>query len=190
MRFQKTEDNIRNSFLLCVSSVGFEKTKISDICKKARISRNTFYAHYEDKYALMKSIYYSLEQNMSEAFEQQMKNDILNYSFESSVTWCIKEMSKNRELLQILIKCSENEFREIIGRVYIDKPLEEIVENYKVNSSSAEAKVCRAYILDGLVGVIKTWFENYDRISEKQIISLLTGLCTVPVRKHIEKITM
>lgn len=44
---------IREAFFELLREKGFEKTSVTDICKRADINRGTFYLHYEDKYALL-----------------------------------------------------------------------------------------------------------------------------------------
>lgn len=189
LRFQKTEDNIRDSFLYCVDTIGFEKTKISDICNKARISRNTFYVHYEDKYSLMKSIYNDFERKMLYSFEENLKLGLYDYyTVEGSVNWCIAEISKNRELLRILLKCSKSELREVLGKVFIDKPSEKVDSRRKKKNESIEVTLTKSYRINALVGFIETWLDNYDKISEKKVAALMTELCSVPVEKYFDKV--
>lgn len=54
LRVVKTHKALINAFytLLCIRS--FEKITVNDLCEEALISRVTFYAHFNDKYALLK----------------------------------------------------------------------------------------------------------------------------------------
>lgn len=51
-RVVRTRQSIEDAFLKLIWKDGFETTTVSDISKEAGINRATFYAHYEDKYAL------------------------------------------------------------------------------------------------------------------------------------------
>ena len=86
LRYLKTEKNIINSFLECVDDLGFEKTRISDICHKAMISRNTFYAHYEDKYALLNDIISQLEKEMMEKVLKAELSEAVRATIENKET--------------------------------------------------------------------------------------------------------
>lgn len=46
----RTDKAIINAFLTLCSRKGFEQMTIKDILDEAPVSRNTFYAHYRDKY--------------------------------------------------------------------------------------------------------------------------------------------
>ncbi len=47
---------IHDAFFELLDEMGFSKITVSDICRRAQINRGTFYLHYEDKYALLKTI--------------------------------------------------------------------------------------------------------------------------------------
>lgn len=188
LRFQKTEDNIRSAFLYCIDTMGFEKTKITDICNKARISRNTFYVHYEDKNMLMKCIYSDLEKEIFQSFEENIKRDLYNLKIESAVSWCVEKISNHHELLRILLKCSKVELRKSFERVYIDGPLYNMTLDYKKKSESIEARLNKAYLLDALIGYVETWLNNYDKISKKKVVDLMIDICYTPMKKYFEKV--
>lgn len=51
-----TRAAIRNAFFEIMREKGFAKMSVADICKRADISRGTFYLHYEDKFALLNTL--------------------------------------------------------------------------------------------------------------------------------------
>lgn len=55
-RVIRTKQLIKIAFRELLSVKGFDDITITDITKKATINRATFYAHYEDKYALLIAI--------------------------------------------------------------------------------------------------------------------------------------
>lgn len=52
LRVEKTENAIKNAFLELRSRKALEKITVKELCEKARINKSTFYAHYQDIYAL------------------------------------------------------------------------------------------------------------------------------------------
>ena len=52
IRVIKTIESIQESFLCCLSEVGFLNMTVKNITEKARINRSTFYKYYADKYDL------------------------------------------------------------------------------------------------------------------------------------------
>ncbi len=55
-REQRTQTAITNAYLSLKARKKIEKITVSEICNLAKIHRSTFYAHYEDIYALATSI--------------------------------------------------------------------------------------------------------------------------------------
>ncbi|HJC89307.1 MAG TPA: TetR/AcrR family transcriptional regulator, partial [Candidatus Eisenbergiella intestinigallinarum] len=79
LRIQKTEQAIRNAFIELRTKKPLEKITVKELCELALINKSTFYAHYEDMYAL------------SEAMEQETVDSIIgsiahlkDYTTESS----------------------------------------------------------------------------------------------------------
>ena len=64
LRYIKTEDLIKQAFLSCASEYDIQDVHIKDICAKARISRNAFYSHYENKYQVLEQICRETEERM------------------------------------------------------------------------------------------------------------------------------
>lgn len=56
-RIRKTKNLLKNTMIALLNSMTFEKITVTDICKKADISRITFYSHYSDKYALADEVF-------------------------------------------------------------------------------------------------------------------------------------
>jgi AcrR family transcriptional regulator len=52
IRIEKTERAIREAFLELRAHKPLEKIKVKDLCAAAQINKSTFYAHYQDIYAL------------------------------------------------------------------------------------------------------------------------------------------
>lgn len=52
----RTDDAIVGAFYELLETKGFDKISVSDIIKKAKVNRSTFYRHYIDKYDILDSI--------------------------------------------------------------------------------------------------------------------------------------
>jgi len=55
-RVQRTRQLLVQAFKDVTEEKGFEATSIQDIADRANVNRGTFYAHFEDKYALLENI--------------------------------------------------------------------------------------------------------------------------------------
>lgn len=68
-RVLRTRQLIREAFRDLLRCKGFDAITIKDIAQRATINRATFYAHYEDKYALLEKI---TEQAFQEMIPEQV----------------------------------------------------------------------------------------------------------------------
>ena len=55
-RFQETDEKIQNCFLNLLNQKPISRITIREICDQVGINRSSFYAHYEDIYALLNGI--------------------------------------------------------------------------------------------------------------------------------------
>lgn len=70
-RVRRTRGLILTSFESLLAEKGFETISVQDVTDKAQINRATFYAHFQDKYAL-------LDTAMSQMFMQEIEKRTLN----------------------------------------------------------------------------------------------------------------
>src|SRR5262249_28089592 len=52
-RVKRTRKLLEDSFVALLGEKGFHAISVQDIAERATVNRATFYAHFEDKYALM-----------------------------------------------------------------------------------------------------------------------------------------
>ena len=64
-RVIKTKKNLKATLIEMMGEISFEQISITELCKRAEISRITFYAHYSDKYALADDIFSDMLQIMT-----------------------------------------------------------------------------------------------------------------------------
>lgn len=106
LRIRKTHCALKDALFSLLSRRRFDKITVNDLCEEAVISRTAFYAHFEDKYALLK---FSLE---------EIKRDIEDYEREHTDSENIINMNayilKNGKLLKNLIDESNTELMNIL----------------------------------------------------------------------------
>lgn len=56
-RITKTKKNLKKTLIQMLEEIPFEQISITELCRRADISRITFYSHYSDKYALVDEIF-------------------------------------------------------------------------------------------------------------------------------------
>ena len=81
-RITKTKRNIKATLTAILQEMPFEKISVAEICRRGDISRITFYAHYEDKYALAEEIFSDHMQEAQDKYHTlQAENNPKNNGF-------------------------------------------------------------------------------------------------------------
>lgn len=125
LRIKKTDAIISTSFVDLVLENGFDNVTVKDIASRSMINRKTFYAHYEDKFALTDKI----------------GQDILN--------WFTKTLQKRASLLNQGVTLSnaiskiEQELRQLL--IHWNRPIKAIM-------TIPEARI---QLIDGLKGILE-----------------------------------
>jgi len=70
-RFKRTHQLLLQAFIDVLDQKGFQAVSIQDITGRAGVNRATFYAHFQDKYAL-------LDYSVRQWFRQQIEDHMLN----------------------------------------------------------------------------------------------------------------
>ena len=72
LRMIKTRRDIRNALLdLLDDNRSFESITVSQIARRANISRSTFYDHYSDKYALLNALFDEVREQLTRITESR-----------------------------------------------------------------------------------------------------------------------
>jgi AcrR family transcriptional regulator len=80
LRIVRTIESIRNALIDLMRKKRFEAITVRDITTKAKINRGTFYAHYKDKYDLLKKC----QEGIISDFSSYIKQGMTNFSNKSS----------------------------------------------------------------------------------------------------------
>ncbi len=188
LRYQKTELAIIEEFCKCVNRHGFEKTTIARICDNARISRNTFYLHYADKYELVDKMFADLKEKMCLSLTDKMLWDLKENDIANSVEWMFNEVDKNRKYISVLLKCSKDKMNHLLEIVFIDTPLSKMYEDYNPESLSMESRIRKSYISSAMVGFTDTWLKDYKSLSKDNIINIMNSMADLPVQLYFKSL--
>ena len=77
-RIIKTKKNLKATLIGMMSEIAFEQISITELCKRAEISRITFYSHYSDKYALVDDIFNDMLRIGTDIYHTKQEADSRN----------------------------------------------------------------------------------------------------------------
>jgi AcrR family transcriptional regulator len=67
-RVRRTRELLRNALTSLILEKGYERVTVQNICDRADVGRSTFYAHFQDKEALLLGGFDDLKQELRQAF--------------------------------------------------------------------------------------------------------------------------
>lgn len=74
-RIRKTKRSLKAALTEMLSKEEFERISITELCRKAEVSRITFYSHYSDKYALLDEIFDDMLQIGTEDYYRRQREN-------------------------------------------------------------------------------------------------------------------
>ena len=100
IRIEKTERAIKQAFMELRAEKPLEKIRVKELCDRACINKSTFYAHYQDIYALANA----MEDEMVEAVVASLPN-LTARDVSERTEWLAREMFRAFVRHQNEIKC-------------------------------------------------------------------------------------
>ena len=74
-RIIKTKRNLKKTLIDMLAQEDFEHISITELCRRADVSRITFYSHYNDKYALLNDIFADMLQIGTEDYYRRQREN-------------------------------------------------------------------------------------------------------------------
>lgn len=139
----------------------YSKINIKDICKKADLSRQTFYQFFSSKEDLIR---FCIREHFLCWDAIPCVNDLNEISEQM-----IKHISNNKEFIQLL---SRHHLGHILTEE-LSKNLTIIADKIDPNRDPKTKELAHAFITAGLSNTFLAWAENSTNITENELIHLL-----------------
>ncbi|MFV0249887.1 MAG: TetR-like C-terminal domain-containing protein [Bacilli bacterium] len=81
LKKRNSEELIEKVFIEFIQYKEINEISVTDICKKIKLNRSTFYANYIDIYDLAKKIKIKLEQDISNLYKDELENQYNSNNF-------------------------------------------------------------------------------------------------------------
>ena len=185
-RITKTKRNIKATLTDILQEMPFEKISVAEICRRGDISRITFYAHYEDKYALAEEIFSDHVQEASDKYhalqaENNPKNDgfvgyqnlleaILSLYYDNYIFFSHTTSRENPYL-----------FSAYFNRMYVS--VDDYLRRHTYLKPRFPFHQTAALICNGLFGVINSCVA--DHLSESETRAVARDLYAVLLRSDM-----
>ncbi len=176
MRSELTKQKIMKALMALMKTTPLDKISVSDIAKKAKVSRQTFYYHFSCMYDI---------------FDWFMKNSIPHPNGigtgvnAPSPSVCVVELcgvfKANREFVLEYRRVYRDDFADRI-RCFIAKAVHDNLHYVFPGSvSKGDLDVLTRFVTDGFVGVITRWFKSDMQIDIKEVFRGINTALTIGV---------
>ena len=85
-RIRKTKRYIKQTLIEILTEKPFEQITVTELCKRSDISRITFYAHYNDKFALVDEMFAEMLESATRDYRNSQKEN--NPANDTIQTFC------------------------------------------------------------------------------------------------------
>ncbi|MDP4118512.1 MAG: TetR/AcrR family transcriptional regulator [Bacillota bacterium] len=175
LRVKRTHKLLSESLVSLMIEKPFEKISVVDICERAMVHRATFYAHFEDKYQLLRYCMSSFEKPFDK--EYPTSHDIEGYKryYISVATDIILELEKNKALFKSLIRKNKEESLTANIRYVITDKIKGKLEKCEENSVKLPVppEFLAHFYSGGAMNILEWWLENDMPVSSEKIIEYL-----------------
>ncbi|MBY9079114.1 TetR family transcriptional regulator [Paenibacillus sp. HN-1] len=153
-RVLRTRQLIREAFRDLLRSREFEAIAVKDIAQKATINRATFYAHYEDKYAL-------LEEITEQVFREMIPEKVMN-AREFTVEICDQLILLTHRYIVDFYQICRMDSKSIAALVdeKVKKMLQQIIESILLQGDYTDhdhVKIISAMTASAIYGAARNW---------------------------------
>ncbi len=161
LRILKTKRNIYSTFESLMKKFSFEEIKVSDICELAMINRSTFYAHYNDKYELLKEYIESLKDMLTSELE---KNTNINNSKEyylEMIRLLFNHIEDKKETYSAIMKNNKNSITmDILYDVINKDVINQIKEKNENKGTNVPLDIVSKFYLGAVINICTEWITS------------------------------
>ena len=177
LRVIKTKNALYNTLIELMKDHAFEEIKVSDICTKALINRSTFYAHYNDKYELLKDMIDNLKDSLTaELKKNQNIGDTKDYYLEMIKIFLDHIESKRNTYISIMINNRNSIMVDIIYDVLDHDVNMRLKELEKKDTQKVPANILAKFYIGAVFNVALEFLKKDSPYTKEDILNYLDYL--------------
>ncbi|MDF2065479.1 TetR/AcrR family transcriptional regulator [Bacillus sp. Cr_A10] len=177
IRIVKTKESLHEALLELLKEKSLETLSISEICRKAKINRGTFYLHYGRVEDLFEEYFQEIMEDLASSYEEPYRHVLVlkTSSLDPSTIRIFHHIEKYKPFYKIVF--SKNApltyyyllFEKINSLLHTDKAVK-LEEGINMNLNSA-------YQANAIIGIIIEWykgdFEHSASYLNEQLVKIL-----------------
>ena len=170
--YQKTHQNIKNCFLEFIEKKEVSHITIREICEAVSINRSTFYAHFQDIYAVMEEINEQLNEELLASYSAQDTSKLFT-DYYYMLPW-LEHLKKHPSFYLALLRSTDNlALRYSMDRLQADL-IQPLLEKYQVDSAAGSYYF--NFMKAGFLTIIRQWLEHGCPEPPEKLAKLILNL--------------
>ena len=175
-----TKLKIKNAFVELVNEKGMESLTISDIARKAKINRGTFYLHYVDKIDLLEQLETDVLLDLEVIFEKYDKGitnepvEIIPYE---AILEALKYVRNDFAFVSALINIGGNSKTTERLKQLIRETIQKQIsgsENLSFQMGNLPPDYAQEILLSGILSIILLWIKKGALETPEEIAAMIT----------------
>ena len=174
LRVKKTKNALYNTLMELMKTKSFEEIKVSDICSEALINRSTFYAHYNDKYELLKDAIDNLKNSLIEELNQNVKTSNTKEYYLEMISILLNHIEEKRSIYQQIMLNNRNSIMVDILYDVLDHDITSKIK--KTKSEKIPGEIIAKFYIGAVFNVGIIFLKNEKKYSKQEILEYLNKL--------------
>lgn len=187
-RVRKTKAQLREGLAHLMLEKSIKEITVKELVDKIDINRSTFYLHYADIYQMLQQIEEEALENITHILENCPVDFSNNESTLEFVTKFFAILDSDKDLCRALLgPHGDMAFVEQIENLLAGTFLKHLPGTFPKNDSNL--KYAYAFILNGCVGLIKTWLSQPVQESPAHMAELTCRLIENATQGYLDTLT-
>nr|WP_296043369.1 TetR-like C-terminal domain-containing protein [uncultured Blautia sp.] len=187
-RVRKTKAQLREGLAHLMLEKSIKEITVKELVDKVDINRSTFYLHYADIYQMLQQIEEEALDNITHILENCPVDFSNNESTLEFVTKFFAILDSDKDLCRALLgPHGDMAFVEQIENLLAGTFLKHLPGTFPKNDSNL--KYAYAFILNGCVGLIKTWLSQPVQESPAHMAELTCRLIENATQGYLDTLT-
>lgn len=170
LRIKRTQHALVIAMLKLLEQESFKKITVNDLCTEAMVSRSAFYAHFEDKYGLLKFCMETLKNQLFEEscglnLEERIYGILDRVQEHVAVFKNLMMAELDMELVEMMRQSFQVDFEELIA-----------AKKQQGREIPDPSEIASAYYASGITSAIMLWVARDMSYSKETMVECLLAL--------------
>ncbi len=174
LRIIKTKRSLYEALLLLLEQEPFEEIKVATLCEKALINRSTFYAHFEDKYALLDSLIKDLKENLAKELEKNHNITNSKEYYMELIKLLLEHVNERRHIYRLVVLHNKNSVAmDMIYDALNEDIKRRIVGQESIPNQNIPCDFISRFYLGAIFNIGMEWLKDPSLYTQEEIITYL-----------------